>query len=361
MKITRIDAIQLAVPMVPQAPPSPWETRMRRQVLVRIHTDTEIVGISEGFAVGSPSAVCAVIRDQLAPLLIDNDPTRVEALADVLHHAVGNYGRRGIGLFAVSALEIGLWDILGKSAGLSVCDLLGGPVRPRMPAYASLLRYDEPRHVAAACEQWVRRGYRMIKLHQIDVASARAARQAVGPDVAIMLDTNMPWNADQAREMADALEEFDLYWLEEPIWPPEDYAALADLRTTAPMRIALGENEGTALGFRSIIEHAAADVLQPSILKCGGIGEMRRIVTLATAANVAVAPHSFYHGPGLTATMHVAATFASHMPVEIPAYALVSPLIDPPVAVESGLVLAPSGPGLGTRLVDETIETYAVR
>src|SRR6185503_18605242 len=105
---------------------------------------------------------------------------------------------------------------------------------------------------------------------------------------------------------------------EEPIWPPEEYDALAELRRVAPMPIALGENEATAFGFREIIAKGAADVLQPSVIKAGGIGELRRIAVLGAAANLTVVPHSFYFGPGLAATLHVAATFTGSAPVEFP-------------------------------------------
>ena len=175
---------------------------------------------------------------------------------------------------------------------------MGGLTRPRLTAYASLLRYGTPADVGAACEQRAAQGFKAIKLHQIDVASVAAAREAVGPGVDIMLDTNCPWTPAEALEMARAFEPYNLAWLEEPIWPPEEYDALAALRRVAPMPIALGENEGTAFGFREIIAKGAADVLQPSVIKVGGISEVRKIAVLAATAGVTVMPHSFYFGPG---------------------------------------------------------------
>jgi L-alanine-DL-glutamate epimerase-like enolase superfamily enzyme len=361
MKIVDVQAIPLAIPLKPFDPPSPWQTRMRKQVLVRVLTDDGLVGLGEAFALGGPLAVANVIVESLRPMLVGQDPGRIEFLVDALQRASQNYARRGIGMHAISGVEIALWDLLGKARGASACELLGGPLRTRMRAYASLVRYDTPADVAAACRQYVGRGFGMLKLHQVDEASVRAAREAVGPDVELMLDTNCPWPPAEARAMAGRLEPYRLFWLEEPIWPPEDYDALAQLRRAAPMPIALGENESTLYGFREIIARRAADVLQPSIIKVGGIAEFRKIAALAAAANVPIAPHSFYLGPGLAATLHIAATLGGSMPVEFPALELVEPFLAVPIAARDGHLEVPSGPGLGVEVNEEAIERYHYR
>jgi L-alanine-DL-glutamate epimerase-like enolase superfamily enzyme len=239
-----------------------------------------------------------------------------------------------------------------------VYQLLGGAVRPRLPAYASLMRYDSPASVAAACRHYAGQGFRMLKLHQVDVASVRAAREAVGPDVELMLDTNCPWTPDEALRMARRLEPYGLFWLEEPVWPPEDYAGLARVRAGTGTRIALGENESTLYGFREIVRHRAADVLQPSITKVGGIGEFRRIAALAQAENVDVAPHSFYFGPGLAATLHVAAALGGAMPVEFPTGEHEVPLLERPIRAVDGWVEVPEGPGLGVAVNPEAFRRF---
>jgi L-alanine-DL-glutamate epimerase-like enolase superfamily enzyme len=358
MKIADVRAIPLAIPTDAAERHSPWWGRHQRQVIVQVHTDEGLVGLGEAFALGGQAPVCRVIEDTLKPLLVGQDPTRVEHLGDLMQRSTGSFARRGLGMFAISGVEIALWDLLGKARGLPLYELLGGLTRPRLNAYASLLRYATPADVAAACEQRAARGFRAIKLHQIDVASVRAAREAVGPDLEIMLDTNCPWTLAEARALARALEPYRLAWLEEPIWPPEAYDALAELRRSAPMPIALGENESTAFGFREIIAKRAADVLQPSVIKVGGIGELRRIGVLAASASLTLVPHSFYFGPGLAATLHLAATVGGSAPVELPSFRQEVPILAEPIVAESGTVAPPAGPGLGVALNDEALRRY---
>jgi L-alanine-DL-glutamate epimerase-like enolase superfamily enzyme len=360
MKIVDVRGIPLAIPLSDAGRPSPWWSRQARQVIVRVETDEGLVGLGEAFALGGQIPICQVIQEMLRPLLVGEDPTRVEYHAERMQRATSGYGRRGLAMFAISGVEIALWDLLGKIRGLPLYDLLGGLSRPRLEAYASPLRFDATDDMVAACERWAGDGYRLIKLHQIDVPSVEAARSALGPDREIMLDTNCPWTPAEALAMARALEPYRLYWLEEPIWPPEDYDALADLRRRAPMPISLGENESTAYGFREIIAKRAADVLQPSVIKVGGVSELRRIAALATAANVPVVPHSFYLGPGLAATFHVAATFQGTAPVEFPAVAYEVPLLEYPIVGQDGWVKPPEGPGLGVVLNEEAVRRYAL-
>ena len=318
MKITAVEAVPLAIPLKPMTPPSPWTGGTRKQIYVLVHTDEGVTGLGEAFAYGAPLAVVSVIEESLAPLLIGRDPLAIEAAVDVMHRGTMIYGRRGLAMFAISGIEIALWDLLGKVRNAPVCELLGGALRPRMPAYASLMRYETPEAVADACRSFVAQGFGMLKLHQIDVASVRAAREAVGPDAELMLDTNCPWTPLEAVAMARALEPYRLFWLEEPVWPPEDYAGLARVAAATETPIALGENESTLYGFSEIARQRAGDILQPSITKVGGISEFRKIAALAQAANLPIAPHSFYFGPGLAATLLVAATLGGPLPVEFP-------------------------------------------
>ena len=358
MKITAIHAIPLAIPMKPMDPPSTWRAGTRKQIVVRVVTDDGLTGTGEAFAYGAPLAVVSVIDESLAPLLIGQDPLRIEALVDLMHRATMIYGRRGLAMFAISGVEIALWDLLGKALGAPVCALLGGAIRPRLPAYASLLRYDVPGDVARACRHFTSQGFRMLKLHQTDVESVRAAREAVGPDVDLMLDTNCPWSPQDAIGMARALAPHRLFWLEEPVWPPEDYAGLARVAAATETPIALGENESTLFGFREIVERRAADILQPSITKVGGISEFKKIAALAQAANVPIAPHSFYFGPGLAATLHVAASFGGSLPVEFPTGELESPFLARPIEAHDGSVEVPQGPGLGVEVNEDAIRRY---
>jgi L-alanine-DL-glutamate epimerase-like enolase superfamily enzyme len=348
MKITAVRAIPLAVSLR-ELPPvvSGWSGRASKQILVEIRTDAGLTGWGEAFAYGVPLAVCNVIEDALAALVVGQDPTAIEALVDRMHRALMIWGRRGLAMMAVSGVELALWDLAGKARGVPVYTLLGGLVQRSLRAYASLPRYDSPADVARAAAAMAGQGFTAIKLHQTDVASVAAARQAVGAGVELMLDTNCPWTVEEAIGMARRLEPLALRWLEEPVWPPEDYAGLARVRAATATAIACGENEATVYGFREILGAGAADVVQPSVTKVGGLLELKKIATLAAAAGVTLVPHSYYFGPGLAATLHAAASTPGVPYVEFGAGALTPSLLQAPLRCVNGLVSVDDRPGLG--------------
>ena len=347
MKITEVRAITLAVPMAAMSPPSPWTAGAAKQVLVRVTTDTGLVGWGECFAYGAPLAVANVVDEALAPLVVGEDPGAIEALTRKMHQALMIWGRRGLGMFAISGVELALWDLAGKARGVPVWALLGGLAQPRLRAYASLLRYDTPSDVGVVSAAVAARGFTAVKLHQIDVESVAVAREAVGDRVDIMLDTNCPWSVEDAIRIGRQLERYELRWLEEPVWPPEDYVGLARVRAAVPMPIATGENDSTLFGHAAIVAAGAADVLQPSVTKVGGLGEMKKIAALAAAHGVTLVPHSYYFGPGLAATLHFAASTPGVPYVEFPPGELVASLTQDRMRVTDGYVTVGDRPGLG--------------
>jgi L-alanine-DL-glutamate epimerase-like enolase superfamily enzyme len=347
MKITEVQAVALAVPLAKSTPPSSWSAGIERQILVRVTTDEGLVGWGECFAYGATLAVCNVVDDALAPLVVGQDPTRIELLVDRMHRALMIWGRRGLGMMAVSGVELALWDLAGKARGVPVYQLLGGLCQPRLRGYASLLRYDTAAQVQEAVAAMLGLGFTAVKLHQVDVESVAAARAVAGAEVDIMLDTNCPWTVEDAIRIGRRLEPYGLRWLEEPVWPAEDYAGLARVRQAVRIPIACGENEATVFAYQQIIAAGAADIVQPSVTKVGGIGEMKKIATLAAAAGVTFVPHSFYFGPGLAATLHVAASTPGVPYVELPPGQLAAPLLAEPLRLEGGAASVPDRPGLG--------------
>jgi len=173
-----------------------------------------------------------------------------------------------------------------------------------------------------------------------------------------MLDTNCPWTVEEAIRIGRRLERYDLRWLEEPVWPPEDYAGLARVRAALSMPIACGENEATVFAFRHIIDADAADIVQPSLTKVGGISEMKKIATLAAAANVTFVPHSFYFGPGLAATLHVVASTPGVPYVELPPGHLTAPLTAEPIRSGGVSLSVPDRPGLGADPDPDVLARY---
>ena len=361
MKITEVRAIPLAIPLRPTTPPSTWAAGAGKQILVRVTTDDGLTGWGESFAYGATLAVCDVIDDALAPIVLGQDPSQIENLVDRMHRALMIWGRRGLAMMAVSGVELALWDLAGKARSVPVYQLLGGLCQSRARVYSSLLRYETPTQVRQAVSAALVVGFTAIKLHQVDVESVASAREVAGAGVELMLDTNCPWSVEDAIRMGRQLERFDLRWLEEPVWPPEDYAGLARVRAALRIPIAAGENDATVFGFRDLIAHGAADIVQPSITKVGGILEAKKIAALAAAANVTLVPHSFYYGPGLAATVHVVASTPGVPYVEFPSVDLAAPLLAEPIRRSGGAISVPEGPGLGADPDPDVLARYPYR
>jgi L-alanine-DL-glutamate epimerase-like enolase superfamily enzyme len=229
-----------------------------------------------------------------------------------------------------------------------------------LPAYASLLRYGEPGAVTHYVERALKRGYRHIKLHEITVGPIQAAREAAGPDIAIMVDCNCPWRVGEAIEMAHRFMPFNLKWLEEPVWPPEDHAGLARVQAQGGIPTAAGEN-AMLPEFKSMLEAGAITYAQPSVTKVGGVTQMRRVMGLADAFGITVVPHSAYFGPGLIASIHCIAALSGDSLVErYDADFAVNPMHDAILPDKNGCLGVPQGAGLGVDPDPAVIEKLRV-
>lgn len=363
MKIASIETVNIKVPFTfGQATGGvPARTGATNNILmVKVQTDNGITGWGDAFCYNCTDAVKGAIRSMVAPLAIGRDARDIAQLSRDLQQELHLFGRYGITMFALSGLDIALWDIAGKAANLPLHRLLGGAGQTSLPAYASLLKYEDPERVAARTKLAVEQGYRHIKLHETEVAEVRAAREAAGSDVKIMVDTNCPWTPEQAREMTLKLRPYDMHWLEEPIFPPEDFQAIARLRSGTGVAMAAGENNCTSFQFREMFAAGAVDYAQPSVTKVGGVTEFLKVATLADAAGVTLMPHSPYFGPGFLATLQLAAARGQpgamieryHMDAEA---SLFGKLIDP----VNGAFAVPQGPGLGCDPDPDVIKTYA--
>jgi L-alanine-DL-glutamate epimerase-like enolase superfamily enzyme len=330
-----------------------------RTLWVRVRTDQGLDGWGEGFGHACVAATRTVVDTQLAPAVLGQDARDIAALRGRLAKAFHLYGRNGPHVYALSALDIALWDIAGKIAGLPLCRLFGAAPR-ELTAYASLLRYGAPDLVTAACERALARGYRDIKLHEIEAPMVAAARTALGPEPRLMVDVNCPWTVGEALAMARRLRECNLTWLEEPVWPPEDDVGLARVRAEGGVPIAAGENAGGLHDFRRKFELGAIDIAQPSVIKIGGPSAMLEIAALTKAFGVRLVPHNAYFGPGYLASLHVNAAVAPEAPFERIFIDLeASPLHDA-VTAREGKVIVPDAPGLGRDPDPEVLQRYRV-
>ncbi len=360
MKITRVATIVLNLPMVIDGATPMLGGRARTSIdmlLVRVDTDAGVTGWGEAFGHRIFPATRAAIDTLLGPMCVGRDPTQIAALGDDLQRALHGVGRSGPTIYALSGIDIALWDIAGKIAGVPLYRLLGGGARLDLPAYASLLRYGVAKDVAFYTEQALARGYRYIKLHEITVPEVKAARDVAGPGVPIMVDTNCPWTVAEAVAMAHRLAPLDLHWLEEPVWPPENLAGLAEVRSRGGIPTAAGENYGTVWEFRRAFEAGALTYAQPSVTKLGGVSALRAVMTLAETFGVQVVPHSAYFGPGLLASIHCIAAMPRESLVERFYCDFAENPLGEAIHPRGGRIAVPQGPGLGAdpdpRLIDK--------
>jgi len=231
---------------------------------------------------------------------------------------------------------------------LPVYQLLGGSGVSDLTCYASLIRYSDPDLVRASVRRVLNSGFHSLKLHEIELPAIRAAREEAGPDVELALDVNCSWTLTEARTRAKELKALRLKWLEEPLWPPENYNGLAQLRRTCGIPIAAGENSSTLMDFERLLAAEAVDFVQPSVAKMGGVSELLRIFPLAAVRNVAVMPHCFYDGPGLLAAIHATAALGSgDAMIEWRYFDLEAQLYGNAFTPVNGRISVPQHPGLG--------------
>ena len=359
MNIAQVTAIPLAIP--PKDGTIPWIWETFNQVMVEVKTDDGLVGWGEAYGYGQAASVTAMVNHTLRPLLVGRDASDIRGILDSLFRKTHLFGRYGVTTFAISGVEVALWDLAGKRAGKPLYELLGGAAEREIKAYASLVRYADRDRMAEHAAQAVREGYEMVKLHQIDVESVRAARVAIGDGTPLAVDINCEWSPLEAAHMAVAMDEYDLYWLEEPVWPPEDYAGLAAVMESTGVALASGENACTAHQFKLMMEQGAVAYPQPSVIKVGGIAEFLKVATLAETHNLSPGPHSPYFGPGFLATLHLLAHTRQGRWIEKLYFDLEAPLYSSPIPFTKAVYTVPEGPGLGLDVDPSVVETYRVK
>jgi D-galactarolactone cycloisomerase len=326
---------------------------------IRIVTDQGIEGWGEGFGHACVAATKTAFDTQIAPAILGQDARDIAGIRARLSKTLHLFGRNGPHIFGLSGLDIALWDIAGKAANMPLWRLWGGTPTESLRTYASLLRYGAPDLVAAACKRALARGYRDIKLHEIELPMIQAAREAIGPDVKLMVDCNCPWTVLQASDMARKLLDLDLTWLEEPVWPPEDHAGLAQVRAEG-IPISAGENAGGLHDFKSQFDQGALDIAQPSVTKIGGPSAMMEIAALCKAYGVQLVPHNAYFGAGYLASLNLNVAIAPDAPFERLFLDLEASPYHDLVVPENGQSKVPTGPGLGRDPDQAVLTKYRV-
>lgn len=363
MKITSITPVLVSLPYDHGAPKparsgvGAWDTV--DVIFVRVDTDAGITGWGEAFGHASTPVTMTAISEVVAKLAVGQDASDIPALMRSLSRRTQSMARSGPVAFALSGLDIALWDIAGKAAGEPVWRLLGGAGRESLPAYASLFRCNTPEAVSKVARTAVERGYRRVKLHEHDVGVIKAARAAVGPDVELMVDTNCYWTeADEVIEICRQLEALNVSWLEEPLYPADSYDVMASIRRASRVPIAAGENLGNCNDLRWMLAAGAVDVVQPSVAKIGGVSELWAAMALARTHGVRAVPHSPFLGPALLAAMHVIAALPEDTPCEHRFCDLEAHPIGDWVVARNGMLRVPDGPGLGFEVDERIMAAY---
>jgi L-alanine-DL-glutamate epimerase-like enolase superfamily enzyme len=353
--------------------------------IVRVETADGIVGWGEGKnaagSAGTYGALVHLINREIAPLLVGRDPREINAIWEMLYngvrheraaavgHAMPQLARRGLTVAAISAIDIALWDILGKSLDVPVWRLLGGRKAERMPAYASG-GWAPAEKIGEQLKSYVNEGgFKAVKMRvgamdgapHISAARVKAARKALGPDVGLMVDAHGTYTVADAKRFAHLVADYDLSWFEEPVIA-DDKAGMAELRAACNIPIAAGESEATRFAFRDLAVLRAADIFQPDLGFCGGISEAMKIAALASAFNLRLAPHLWAGAPAFFAGLHVCAVAASSFAVEysLGANPMLHDLIEETVDLKDGMIAIPDGPGLGITVSDNFLQAHAL-
>jgi L-alanine-DL-glutamate epimerase-like enolase superfamily enzyme len=388
MKITDIECFVLLVPDFDAEACSSAQDN----IVVRVHTDEGLVGIGETDT--NPWAVKALIEAPgthcmglgLKEMLIGQDPLQVEALWEKLYIGSAMNGRRGLGICAIGALDMALWDIRGKAEGKPIWKLLGGAKQSELTPYASLLpvgntlaEYRES--LVAKAKDAVGFGFSAIKaevcikgpyshnrLQEKDediVDVVAAVREAIGPDITLMVDVAYTWrDFKEALRVMRQLEPYNIFFLETPL-PPDDLDGHARLAHATDIRLAAGEWLNSRFEFIDLIDRGLIDVAQPDVGRVGGLTEARRVVAYAQDRGRLIVPHCWKTGIGIAASAHLCAIasnapFMEFLPAPLSESKLRQELVADEIALVNGRIPLPEKPGLGIELNEEALVRYQV-
>jgi D-galactarolactone cycloisomerase len=347
----------------------------RTAMLVEIETDAGVIGWGECYG---PARMTAAVVDSVAPWLIGEDPLRTDVLWQMVYSRLRDHGQKGVVIQGLSGIDIALWDIKGKHFGVPVHRLLGGAQRTEVQAYATGLyrrKSGDPLHyLAEEAAGYVAEGFGAVKLKVgfgvvEDAAVTRSVREAIGPDVALMVDANHAYDAVAAISLGRRIERYEIGWFEEPV-PPEDVAGYRSVKAALSIPIAGGECEFTRFGFRDLLVSHALDIVQPDTCAAGGLSECKKIADMAEAFGIRYNPHVWGTGIAIAASLQLLAVLPPHTPLSLEP---VEPLLEfdrtehpirqailtSPIEHRGGVVQVPDGPGLCIEVDRKALNRFA--
>src|SRR6516165_6047187 len=370
MRITRVEPIHLRLPAVTERCDGSQET-----LIVKVHTDAGLVGVGE--ADSSSHVAKAIIEAPLshkisrglADCIVGHDPFEIDRLVHRLYEGSIFFGRQGAVIQAMSAVEIALWDIVGKATGRPVYQLLGGGFRKTFRAYASILFGDTPAQTERIGADLAGQGYRAVKFgwgpmgqsEASDIAHVAAAHRGIGPDVELMVDAGLCWDTATAIRRAKQFEPYNLTWLEEPLHP-DNVQGYARLSAAAPMRIAAGEEICDVKEFEQMMDVGGIDVVQVDVTRVGGLARSKRIGWDSYERHRLCVNHSYKTGVNIAASLHLVAALPNTHYFEycVEQGALRQTLTRQRFPVIDGDIAVPEEPGLGIELDDKIVAKYRI-
>jgi D-galactarolactone cycloisomerase len=375
VKITRVTAHVLEAPL---KEPFRWSvnfTDKRSTCIVEIATDDGVEGWGECFG---PGRLNAAIVQAYGAILVGEDPLRTEAIWQALYDKLRDQGQKGLAITALSGIDIALWDIKGKHFGASVAQLMGGPLRTSVEAYATGTyrrgNADPLGYIVEEVAGYRAEGFLGVKLKigfgvKQDAALVRAVRKAIGPDCKLMLDANHAYDTVEAVQLGHLAAAEDITWFEEPV-VPEDLASYREVRARQPIPLAGGECEYTRWGFRQVFESGAIDIVQPDTCAAGGLSECKKIADMAAAFGVRYVPHVWGTAVGLAAALQLIAVLPHTPPRLEPREPLLEfdrsehpfrqAVVAEPLEHTAGWVAIPNGPGLGIAIDRDALTRFTV-
>lgn len=338
--------------------------------LIEVETDAGITGWGETSINFPPWAAHerkATIEQGLAPLLADRDPLEIGRLWHEMNKATRSFGRmwaQGALMQAISGIDLALWDIAGKEYGVPVWKLLGGSFRSEVALYATGMRTDD---IAAGALEAVAAGYRTIKVRigfdeDRDVANVQRVREAIGPEIGLMIDANQAYDLQQARRVLGRLAPVQPYWVEEPVLT-DDIDAWRCLREEFPhLTLAWGENAFSLMDYEAMGKPMLVDHAMPDPCRSGGLTQVVRMAQLAGDRGVPISPHHYGSDVGFAACLHLVASQPnfSLMLRDVADVALRDTLIATPFEIEAGVVAVPQTPGMGFEIDRDVMEKSRV-
>jgi L-rhamnonate dehydratase len=346
--------------------------RFHSWLIVEVKTNTGLVGIGE--AALSPRLAKQVIDLYLVPILVGSNPFDTEYLWQHMYRKTMAFGRKGIAMVAISAIDLAIWDLIGKAVKQPLFRLLGGKTKSKIPVYASRLYCQPLEQLTNEAQAYKDQGFRAMKLRfgwgpvdgaagmQRNVELVRTVREVIGDEIDLMADAYMGWTLDYAQRMIPLLEKYNLRWLEEPVIP-DDIAGYTALKGMKRIPIAGGEHEFTLYGFRQLLDSRAVDYIQFDTNRVGGISQARKIAALAEAHSVPVVPHAGqlhnYHLVMASYNSPMAEYFPK-VDVEVGNELFWYIFKGEPVPQKGHIELDENRPGLGLEIDEEALKKFVV-